>query len=613
MKRFSCLLTVFATLAALAENPMNFREYTQEIQIVFKTQQEAQNAVFKTRGLPDNYTLHCSARWDDSTLSHLTTHRIMSKNNVPGTFYMNDIFGAVKRKKDYAKTLLTHNSTLGLHTVTHPHLPTIQPYEHFREYMLNKIHVETCAQTLTNSQALPFCQWTSCDPKVSLSIGWAMRASGVISSPDVMYPSSENRLGYLPNSLAQSKFFSPNDRAPSLERFEKQLKNALANKKALEIQPSITLGIHSWHPKETLPTLDECFARLAKHKEWWFANQNDYGAYRYEALNAKLKKTVNDNVVTLAITRFEPFELGANVPLWLTVENATPTSIKGANLKNNAIELPHDTARALPTVFGYAKNDKAADQIPFATLKLTRNGLNFNAEITNSDKSPLQNVAFTFRFPANCNQETLRTDLKTLEPGKTHVATVAQSSMKEDLYYKYGRPYYAVQVDFTKDNVKYRLFADLHETADTSLPPLINDAWKWFEIPADANLAQLSTPGASLDNLTPINSASRLYRAAPGTIVTNPANRKDTVRNPNIVVVDFIAKNTAPINLLASVNTWHKEELWLNGKKISLQKASATFTPEKGTNRLVFKRNSGNRSTAIFFNGETTPCVEFIK
>ena len=81
------------------------------------------------------------------------------------------------------------------------------------------------------------------------------------------------------------------------------------------------MAMHSWHSEEGLKTLDLIFERLARRPDWWYCNQTEYGAYRYEALNCSVRKETQDCAAIFSITRMTPAELGADVPLWFTVES----------------------------------------------------------------------------------------------------------------------------------------------------------------------------------------------------------------------------------------------------------------------------------------------------
>ena len=87
------------------------------------------------------------------------------------------------------------------------------------------------------------------------------------------------------------------------------MKWALGNEKALAIQPSVSMAMHSWHTPEGLINLDCAYAMVANNPEWWYCNQNEYGAYRYETQNTSIAKKVDGKNAEFTVTRMEPFEL----------------------------------------------------------------------------------------------------------------------------------------------------------------------------------------------------------------------------------------------------------------------------------------------------------------
>lgn len=73
-----------------AENPLEFREYTQTVRLEFLSPREARQAQLLANPLPRNYKLAVSARWDDSAWEHLRTLDHMKEYGLKGTFYQNN-------------------------------------------------------------------------------------------------------------------------------------------------------------------------------------------------------------------------------------------------------------------------------------------------------------------------------------------------------------------------------------------------------------------------------------------------------------------------------------------------------------------------------------------
>ncbi len=606
------LAAVFATVSVFAENPLGFREYQQKFTLSFPSEQDAQKAELKAKPLPADYKLAYSSRWDDSEPKHLDTHEVMVRNNIKGTFFLGDLNWlnvVMSKDPDYIKKLMTGGNSIGLHTLTHPFLTAKNPYEQFREYMRDRIDLEVKSQSPVNSQVLPFCNWWAPAPFIPLSVGWAMRATGVISSPDVMYPNRENELGYPAKSFAQSRYVAPGDRNPDLARFNREMKWALENKKALAIQPSVSMAMHSWHTAVGLVNLDCAYAMVADNPEWWYCNQNEYGAYRYEAQNTSVTKKVDGKNAEFTVTRMEPFELGASVPLWFSVDGAKAVSANGAKLVNGSVELPHADGRKLPDVYACADKD-GKSQLPFVSLVFTHPEEKvWKAELKTLDGKPVEQLAFSFRFPSQWSKEVIRKDLGSQNSVSV---TVAQDAKKNDLYYRYGKPYYALQADFMRDGKRYRLYADIREEGEKNLPVTASAAAQVYVSPEKPDLPGISMPGADPANFNLVAGELRKVEDV-GTGVVHPGMFTGPAWKDKhaLMIVEFKPVRKGRLTLVASPNAKNGEEIWLNGHKLEFDKdRKVEFTPLEGVNRFVIK----NRGALAFLilEGEKEQVVEFL-
>lgn len=606
------LAAVFATVSVFAENPLGFREYQQKFTLSFPSEQDAQKAELKAKPLPADYKLAYSSRWDDSEPKHLDTHEVMVRNNIKGTFFLGDLNwlnGVLNKNPDYIKKLMTGGNSIGLHTLTHPFLTAKNPYEQFREYMRDRIDLEVKSQSPVNSQVLPYCNWWAPAPFIPLSVGWAMRATGVISSPDVMYPNRENELGYPAKSFAQSRYVAPGDRNPDLARFNREMKWALENKKALAIQPSVSMAMHSWHTAVGLVNLDCAYAMVADNPEWWYCNQNEYGAYRYEAQNTSVTKKVDGKNVEFTVTRVEPFELGASVPLWFSVDGAKAVSANGAKLVNGSVELSHADGRKLPDVYACADKD-GKSQLSFVSLVFTHPEEKvWKAELKTLDGKPVEQLAFSFRFPSQWSKEVIRKDLGSQNSVSV---TVAQDAKKNDLYYRYGKPYYALQADFMRDGKRYRLYADIREEGEKNLPVTASAAAQVYVSPEKPDLPGISMPGADPANFNLVAGELRKVEDV-GTGVVHPGMFTGPAWKDKhaLMIVEFKPVRKGRLTLVSSPNAKRGEEIWLNGHKLEFDKdRKVEFTPLEGVNRFVIKKRGA--LAFLILEGEKEQVVEFL-
>ena len=601
-----------------AENPLEFREYTQTVRLEFLSPREAQQAQLLANPLPKNYKLAVSARWDDSAWEHLRTLEHMKKYGLKGTFYQNNPVWCLRRDPDYLKTLQTGGCSIGLHTVTHPHLPCVDSVSHFREYMRNRIMLEVSGQACINSQVLPFCDWWEPVAHVTGSIGHGMRAAGIISSPDVMMK-SEHRpaLGHPPRSHAYSRILTPGDREPKLAVFEKQLKSCLADAETLRENPSISMAMHSWHSEEGLKTLDLIFERLARRPDWWYCNQTEYGADRYEALNCSVRKETQDCAAICSITRMTPAELGADVPLWFTVSAATPLKAAGGRLHGTLLEVPHDSQREVPRKIGRMMKNGTSSEFPELSLTLASLGAGkWRAVIKNQGRSDLRECEFTFRFPAVWEKAAMRADLPAVKAGSSASVTVVQPSRRPELYFQYGAPYAALQLDFRRNGKQNRLYAEWEEPAPEKLPLPPDDAALICEMPPNADPAGISRPDTVLakSGLTASRHIRKRKNAGPYSIHPVIDNRKWPRDTAVLAILDFETDSASPLQFRSrSLEAWLKCEIWFNGKKIGpAHSGTVDLQPLSGRNRLVF-RTPPNHGIVFTLTGREDSQIKFLK
>ncbi|MBQ7651927.1 MAG: hypothetical protein IJS15_13265 [Victivallales bacterium] len=618
MKRASAVLCVLAAVA-FGANPLGMREYRQRFELEFQRAEEASAAKIVVQGLPASYKLAFSSRWDDTAAGHLRTHKVMLDHKVPGTFFLFHFFKPWEtpaQQRQYCQELLQGGCSIGLHTYTHPLLTVTDSFEQFREYMYNRIQLESISQSPVNSQVLPFCNWWAPDEIVPKSIGQAFRAAGVISSPDIFWPSGDAPMGYPKGTLAISKPLTPGDRKPDLAKLEEQLAQILQNTNGIAQNPSLSMAMHSWHTEpEGLEALHQAYERVADNPEWWYCNQNEYGAYRYEALNASVKTAVDGKVVTVTVQRMVPYELGARVPLWFTVEGAAPKSAAGAILHDSKVELPHDERQVLPAVYGRMEKDGKSSDIPFATLRLEHTNVQaWAATLWTTDGKPVEKLAFIFRFPPAWERETIRVNVK--DAVRTYTAKVTQANRREEFYFQYGRPYYAVQADFVRDGVRYRLWADLQENAQEGLPLRASEAARFYQVAKDADFAALSQPGADLAALGAVLmekfSVPRTQASAPGVLCPPSADAKNWPKEAEACasVLEFSPKVAEPIVLRSG--TLRKAQLWLNGKLVKPKEDEYTLAVIPGVNRIAI-RTEKPAWQHILLDGEQKQLVDFLK
>ena len=381
---------VFCTAAALAA-PADFpgmRSYVQTVKVRYATGAEAEKSELRPMALPNWYKIAFSGRWDDNSLNHYRTHAAMTDHRIKGTFYLTNP-GRVRRLgPEFCRKLLEKGCSLGIHTLSHPFLPTLNPNEQFYEIMHLRAIREPDSDSMFSTMVYPYCRFGSnFEPEIILDLGRAMRNTGVIGAPTVRYNKQEQAFGYPAGTLAESFLLRPGDRDPNPEIFHKQLSSALKNSSALEKNPCISISMHSWHTAEGLKTLRKLLQEVADCPDWWYCNQNEYAAYRFEFHQTKVTKKVEGNVAVYTIERYEPATLGAAPALWFSLSGVKPQAVEGAVLKaaagRLALEVPHDSAYRLPETISLLKEDGSFDKFPYLAGSIGKTGETIAVKLEN--------------------------------------------------------------------------------------------------------------------------------------------------------------------------------------------------------------------------------------
>lgn len=596
---FGLLLLLLVSLRAGAENPLGFREYEESVTLRFASPEAAEAARLEILELPHPYKLAFSSRWDDSTQNHLRTLEVMRANGIRGTFYL---CSAREFTAESCRKVLEAGCSLGLHTVSHPILPTLNPNRQFEEYMSNKIDIETVSQSPVNTQVFPFSTYTSPRAYTQLDLGKVLRTCGVIGGATIFYGALEKAIGYPAGTLAASRVVAPGDTRPDVSHAENEIAFSERPSAALTAQPSISIGIHSWHTPEGLKALDRVFKLRARRADYWYCNQNDYSAYRYEANQARVTKKVTGSEAVFTIRRIDPAELGAEVPLSLKLVGAP-----SPDCRNGVLSLPHDLNRRIPVRF-----DRAVDGVsalfPGVEARLAwENGSRLKLTFGGENAGAVSDVAVTFRVGPGWEKPVDRQD-RADASNPEWTGTFGRFS--PELRYQYGRAYGTAQIDFTLDGKRCRLYAECRGPAPEGLPPRLNEvAQLYMKLPETLDWEQLSTVGiepASLElkevNRWPndlaneglISVTSAETQALGGSDVVNAA-----------VVFEFDAAEAGDCQV-----TTNAVQLYCNGKAVPLEKGKAIVPAVAGRNRIALRCNVVRWPNALYFyfnTGENPP------
>ena len=541
---------VFCTAAALAA-PADFpgmRSYVQTVKVRYATGAEAEKSELRPMALPNWYKIAFSGRWDDNSLNHYRTHAAMTDHRIKGTFYLTNP-GRVRRLgPEFCRKLLEKGCSLGIHTLSHPFLPTLNPNEQFYEIMHLRAIREPDSDSMFSTMVYPYCRFGSnFEPEIILDLGRAMRNTGVIGAPTVRYNKQEQAFGYPAGTLAESFLLRPGDRDPNPEIFHKQLSSALKNSSALEKNPCISISMHSWHTAEGLKTLRKLLQEVADCPDWWYCNQNEYAAYRFEFHQTKVTKKVEGNVDALTF----------------------------------ALEVPHDSAYRLPETISLLKEDGSFDKFPYLAGSIGKTGETIAVKLENRGDVPVTRLVLTLRCCAAYTPGVQVRKPVELAPGKSIETKFQLGAMRSELRYRLGKPYFVVEADFLRDGKACRAFLPLRLEADSSLRCIGTTARTFGPVPENFDLSKISLPGSAV-SLPELTAGDRV-KSAENAIAFRREDKNSQVPAYKVVsVVEFEPVAAGEILFRGDVS-----ELRANGQKIVKGKSGWLVPVRDGVNRVT--------------------------
>jgi peptidoglycan/xylan/chitin deacetylase (PgdA/CDA1 family) len=576
------IFSVFALFSAavMAANPLELTCYNQSFSVTFPSVEAAQKAQLVPRRLPEKFDVAFSSRWDDGTMSHLNTHKIMSKYGAKGNFFVGSHMAADTPVLEH---IVKNGCLVGVHTVGHHPMKYLTANCHFYQYMANRIALEVKSQTPVNTQASPYGHNNGVKKDGTRSIGKSVLATGIIGSLDGNSVDHIKAWGFPENGCSFVYRVIPGDRVPDMKKLEQQLAAYMKNPD-FKKNPTISMSTHSWHTKEGLVILDEIYKKFSLNKNWWNCNQNEFAAYTYETLNTEVKKEVTGKTVKFTVLRFEPFELGADVPLYFDITGESAVSVEGAELADGGkqIKAKHSNGHSLPSKYGYLKLDKV-------TLKLavSENDGKITAVVNNESGKVLSNVTYIFRKPPMYAKVVERVAKESVQQGDT-VSVETGKVTGKSRHFQIGKPYYAVQMDYTIDGKRHRLYADTFTAERSCKVKTIGDAAIFIQRTKNNTIdaQQLSLLETSLKGMKSVAPQKDIF-CAEGTVYPG----KNLTYPGYIAIVDI--QSDSEQNLKISYRIDKQSRFFFNGTEMP-KKRGAVLQFKKGINRLVIEGSRGS-------------------
>jgi hypothetical protein len=252
------------------------------------------------------------------------------------------------------------------------------------------------------------------------------------------------------------------------------------------------------------------FEAYTGRPNWWYCNQNQYAAYRYQYQFGAVDVIERQgDRVRVAVKRPMLLDLNDATPLTLRVGNVAPAEVVSVSCATAAVEpskrehashtfsVLHDRDQRLPEKIGIIGNnhnraelgdDNVDADVPgLKALVHFRDG-SLVVTLSNEGAEPITNVRATYRAPLMWKEGVVRRQLADLAPGARGEDRLVLTSATDDGKYLEGDALHIVQLDFSIGGKAGRVHlytrVDSERERDASYPK--RGFWKLGPVKADA-------------------------------------------------------------------------------------------------------------------------------
>ncbi|MHB8997355.1 MAG: polysaccharide deacetylase family protein [Armatimonadota bacterium] len=463
-----CLLVTGASAQPLPP----LRMTTQQLDIEFAADADAERATISFAPVYDNRDWAFSARWDDTQANSLNMREHMTKYGLKGTFYLTQ--PDAKRNLDaaWARKLQEGGCSIGGHSLTHPDFATLTPSEIYYQVLANKIEWEDLLDSPLNSFAFAYGRYKSPDnPAILQASTEALQRAGYLHC--VYSDFVKNNPHLSPGEISTGNQVVPGDKVVEADKFQEILEK-IVNKwpDAFRKQSScIFLGVHAWQAGEEWDKLDALFDTLANKPDWWYCSHTEWAAYARQVAQSKLEASpISGATRRYTVTRPLASEVGAAVPLTCVVTGAAVRSVKlsgqpfSVDQRDAATILNLPPVGALPQRIGRIDTPatSACAEFPGLKLALTPDLTARKLTLTITADSDLRDLAITFRLPLQYQPGLFTRDLASLAAGTTQTIDLPLPPARPEPVWSEGTQYFAAELDFATPTTPGRVWVTTH-------------------------------------------------------------------------------------------------------------------------------------------------------
>lgn len=442
--------------------------YQQELLIAFGSEEAAARAEIQAMPLPDNKQIAFTSRWDDDRPDdNQRMAELHDKFGFVSTYYLN---GNPQKDRVY-RAIIEKGHAIGGHGVTHPHLAWCSRNRMFEEVARNRAELEAFVDAPVCSYAFSFMSMYFPPDGVqsSLDIAEVLFRSG-------FYEVSNARFGKITGLSTPMAHLVGAGTDP--EDFFQHISRVNQNRDALLANPCYAIGIHAWqYNNAKMAGLRKVMEQIKDKPEWWYCNQNEYGAYRIQYQNTLIEKEPDGKFLRLKLTRPVLADLNNPTSLSLQIAGVSPDEVMAVDSRTAKADLykkdglvwfnlNHDDTQSLPKKIAWLHNEdntpamaKAQEDRDFRRIKanawVENNQLHWG--LRNDSGRALLNVRVHYRLPLQYQAVAKARKIDMIKNDFEHRDSIALNRASSDYKYTYGKAFYLVEINFTRDNQRGRI------------------------------------------------------------------------------------------------------------------------------------------------------------
>jgi peptidoglycan/xylan/chitin deacetylase (PgdA/CDA1 family) len=472
--------------------------YPQTLTVEFANEAAARAAKVEILPLYHGYEWAISSRWDDNIPTDMKMRQMLGEHGYRGTFYLNatdggyygNDYGLISPKDyiDLGRRLADGGHSIGGHSLTHPYLTCQARNQIFHEVMGIRADRESSTGCPINTFSFPFTEFRNDieGDSIHRDIAELMKRAGYYQIVEPWFDQPINQ-GFLVANLL------PNDGKDIDEAFA----GMLADKALQAREPNITFNMHVWYATpEAWAKFEGQLTKYGRNPKWWYCNQSEYAAYRYQYAHTELRTQVDGRRLTVALKRPALLDLNHDIPLTLQISGMNAADVRKLDCPTATVEplepgaagcrfdLPHDRSQALPkriTSLDFKPGESDSKQNPiFSGLNVLFHvdGDQLRCSLKNNGAA-LNQLRATYRLPLAYQPGIVRKTVPKVGSGQTLDLAIPLTPSPEKTGFKYqsGEAWYYLQLDFIRDGSPGRLHLICRKSETTGDPGYPRDGF----------------------------------------------------------------------------------------------------------------------------------------